>query len=61
MLDIGKQVGVKQIYDVVIKENKGKFDNRNPKKQEIWKYKRHESEFIKYKKFKYTHEDIFYR
>lgn len=35
MLDIGKQVGVKQIYDVVIKENKGKFDNRNPKKQEI--------------------------
>ena len=35
MLDIGKKEGVKKIYEVVIKENKGKFDNRNPKKQEI--------------------------
>ena len=56
--DIGKKLGVENIYDLIDKEIKGKFETNNPTKQQIKEYKRNGSELIDGKKFVYTHEDI---
>ena len=50
--------GVDNIYDLIDKEIKGKFDSRNLKNEQIRKYKRHGSELIDREKFVYTHKDI---
>ena len=46
------------IYDLIDKEIKNKFNFNNCTKQHIRKYKRHGSELIKDEIFVYTHEDI---
>ena len=56
--DIGKELDVKNILDLVDKEIKGKLNTNNPTKQQIRKYKRHGSEFIEDTKFMYAHECI---
>ena len=56
--DIGRKLDVKNIFYLVDKESKGKFNTNNPTKQQIKKYKRHGSELIKDEKFMYAHEDI---
>ena len=56
--DIGRELDVKNIFDLVHKEIKGKFETNYPTEQEIRKYKRHGSEFIKDIKFTYAHECI---
>ena len=47
---------VKNIFDLVDKEIKGKFETNYPTEQQIRKYKRHGSEFIEGIKFIYAHE-----
>ena len=49
---------VKNIFDLVDKEIKGKFEINYPTEQQIRKYKRHGSEFIEGIKFIYAHECI---
>ena len=56
--DIGEKLGVKNIYDLIDKEIKGKFKTNNPTEQQIKEYKRHGSELINNEEFVYTHEDI---
>ena len=58
MYDIGINLGVKNIYDLVIKEIKGICKTRNPTKQQIRKYKRHASELFSGEKGKYIIVDI---
>ena len=53
-----KDLGVQNIYDLVDKESKGRYETKNPTKQQIRKYKRHRSKLIDGKKFVYTHDDI---
>ena len=56
--DIGKELDVKNIFDLVDKEIRRKFETNYPTEQQIRKYKRHGSEFIKDVKFMYAHECI---
>ena len=56
--DIEEKIGVKNIYDLIDKETKGKFKTNNPTKQQIKDYKRHGSELTDNEKFVYTYEDI---
>ena len=56
--DIERELDVKNICDLVDKETKGKFETNYATEQQITKYKRHESEFIKDIKFMYAHECI---
>ena len=56
--DIGRELDVKNIFDLVDKEIKGKFETNYLTEQQIRKYKRHESEFIENGKFMYAHEYI---
>ena len=49
--DIGRELNVKNIFDLVDKEIKGKFKTNYPTEQQIRKYKRHGSEFIKNETF----------
>ena len=53
--DIGEKLGVKNIYDLIDKEIKGKFKTNNPTEQQIKEYKRHGSELINNEEFVYTH------
>ena len=50
--NIGRKLNVKNIFDLVDKEIKGKFETNYSTEQQIRKYKRHGSEFI------YDHECI---
>ena len=56
--DIAEKLDVKNIFDLVDKEIKSKFETNYPTEQQIRKYKRHESEFIEDIKFMYVHECI---
>ena len=56
--DIGEKLGVQNIYNLVDKETKGKWETNNPIKQPITKYKRHGSKLLDGEEFVYTHEDI---
>ena len=58
IIDIGRELDVKTIFDLVDKEIKGKSETNYPAEQQIRKYKRHGSEFIKDIKFMYAHECI---
>ena len=56
--DIGENLSVGNIYDLIDKEVKGKFETKNPTDEQIREYKRHGSELIDDEKFMYTREDI---
>ena len=56
--DIGRELDVKNIFDLVDKETKGKFETNYPTEQQIRKYKKHGSKFIKNEKFLYALECI---
>ena len=56
--DIAEKLDVKNIFDVVDKEIKGKFETNYPTEQQIRKYKRHGSKFTENEKFMYAHECI---
>ena len=56
--DIGKGLDIKNIFDLVDKEIKGKFGTNHTTKQQIRKYKRNGSELMKNEKFMYAHECI---
>ena len=43
---IGEKLGVENTYDLIDKEIKGRFENRNPTDEQIREYKRHGSELI---------------
>ena len=58
MKDVERELDVENIYDLVDKEIKGKFETNYPAKQQIRKYKRHGSKLIENEKFMYTHECI---
>ena len=49
---------IKNIFDSVDKEIKSKFKDSYPTKQQLKKYKKHVSEFIKGVKFIYAHENF---
>ena len=49
---------MKNIFDLVNKQVKGKFETNYPIEQHLRKYKRHRSEFIEGIKFMYAHECI---
>ena len=55
--DIGEKLDVENIYDLIDKEVKSKFERKNPT-GEVKIYKIHGSEFINGEKFMYIHEDI---
>ena len=48
---IGEKLGVENIYDLIDKEIKSKFEIRNPTNEKIREYKRHGSELIDGEKF----------
>ena len=52
-----KKLDIKNIFDSVDKEVKGKFENC-PTKEQIKKYKRHGSEFDRKLNFVYAHGDV---
>ena len=56
MIDIQERLNVENIYDLVDKKIKGRFEARNPTKEQISKYKKHGSELIKGEKFLYPHK-----
>ena len=56
--DIGRKLDVKNIFDLVDKEIKGKFETNYLTKQQIRKYKRHGSEIAEGIKFMYARECI---
>ena len=53
-----KKLGVAKLYDLIDKENKGKFETQNLTDENIKKYKRHGSELTDDGKFVYNREDI---
>ena len=53
-----RKVNIKNIFDLVDKEIKGKFETNYPTEQQVRKYERHGSKFIESIKFIYTHECI---
>ena len=56
--DIGEKLDVTNIFGLVNKAIKGKFESNYPTEQQIREYKRHGSELIRDEKFMYTHECI---
>ena len=54
--DIREKLGVENIYDLIDKKIKGRFETKNPLDEQIKKYKKHRSELINSEKFMYTHE-----
>ena len=56
--DIGEKLGIENIYGVIVKETKSKFETKIPTNEQIKKYKGHESELIKGEKFMHTRENI---
>ena len=56
--DIGKRLNVKNIFDLVHKEIKGKFETNYATEQQIRKYKIHGSKFIENEKFMCVRECI---
>ena len=56
--DLNKKIDVKNIFDLVDKEIKRKFEDNRPTKEQIRKYKRNGSEFDKDTKFVYVHKDV---
>ena len=57
--DLNKKLDIKNIFDLVDKEIKGRFNKDNcPSKEQIRKYKRHGSEFDKDVKFVYAREVV---
>ena len=56
--DIGEKLGEKNIYDLIDKEIKGRFETRNPTNEQIREYKRHGSELLDGEKLMYSREDI---
>ena len=55
---IGEKLVVENIYDLIDKEIKGKFETRKSTSEKIREYKRYGSEQIDGEKFIYTREDI---
>ena len=58
--EIGEKFDVKNVFDLVDKEIKGKFEINYLTKQQITKYKRHGSKLIENKKYMHAHECIFF-
>ena len=58
IIDIQKQLDVKNIHDLVDKEIEGKFKSNNLTDEQIKKYKIHGSELISGEKFMYAHEGV---
>ena len=56
--DIGRELDVENIYDLIDKEIKGKFKTNNFTDEQNEKYKRHGSELIESEQFMYAHECI---
>ena len=56
--DIGEKLGFQNIYDLIDKEIKGRFETRNPTVEQIREYKGHGSELIDDEKFMYTRDNI---
>ena len=56
--DIERELDVENIYDLIDKEIKGRFESNNPTDEQIKKYKRYGSEFIENTKFMYAHDNI---
>ena len=56
--DIERELDIKNIFDLVDKKIKGKFEINYPTEQQIRKYKRHRSKFIIYIKLIFAHECI---
>ena len=55
---IGEKLVVENIYDLIDKEIKGKFETRKSTNEKIREYKKHGSEQIDGEKFIHTREDI---
>ena len=55
---IQKMLVVQNIYDLIDKEIKDRFETRNQTDEQISEYRSHGSVSINGEKFKYTHEDI---
>ena len=58
MIDIRKDLGVKNIHDLVDKEIEGRFRTYNLTDKQIKKYKIHRTELIDGEKFMYTYEVV---
>ena len=58
MIDIRKDLGVKNIHDLVDKEIEWKFRTYNLTDKQIKKYKIHGSELIDGERFMYTYEVV---
>ena len=56
--DIGRELDVENIYDLIDKEIKGKFETNNLTDEQIRKYKRYGLQSIENTKIMYAHEDI---
>ena len=56
--DMGKILGIQNIYDLVDKETKDKCETNDATKKQMRKYKRHGSNLIDAGKIVYTHEDV---
>ena len=56
--DIGEELDVENIYDLIDTEIKGKYETNNPTKQQIRKCKRRGSKLINDEKFMHAHKDI---
>ena len=56
--DIGEKLVVENIYDLIDKEIKGKFETYSLTDEQIRKYKRHGSKLIENEQFMYAHECI---
>ena len=56
--DIGEKLGVENIYDLIDKEIKGRFETGNPTNEQIREYKRRRTKLSVGEKFMYTREDI---
>ena len=56
MINIQKNLAVKNIYDQVDKEIKGNFKTNNPTEQQTQKYKRNASDLVDNERFLYAHE-----
>ena len=56
--DLGGKLSVENIYDLIDKEIKGRFETRNLTNEQTKEYKRHGSKLIDGEKFMYTREDI---
>ena len=56
MINIQKNLAVKNIYDLVDKEIKGNFKTNNPTEQQTHKYTRNASDVVDNERFLYAHE-----